>query len=308
MCKYLFSFSIERLSQCHGILSSSYYQWTAFILLGMALLFILPKYIWHGYSRRGGFNIRRLVQMIKEKPDAEKGVEFVKDALKSYIDHLNEMQGSICCGRRWLNLYFGYTATYFCIKILYLINSIVQFFLLNAFLSFNFTGYGVEGISKLFSGEDWFESPRFPRVTMCDFMVRRLGSNQHWYAVQCTLPINIFNDKIFLGVWIWLIILMILNLISLITWSIALTTNQRVGTIKKYLRVMRDVPSKKDRRSSLNRMEDFSDFAHYLHADGFLIFRIVAHNTDEIVAGQIIEHLYRNYPPPPIRRAPMSDV
>ncbi|CAF3538769.1 unnamed protein product, partial [Adineta steineri] len=44
-----------------------------------------------------------------------------------------------------------------------------------------------------------------------------------------------------------------------------------------------------------SRSEDFSEFIGYLHADGFLIFNIIAQNTDEMVAGQIIEHLYRTY-------------
>ncbi|CAF1594721.1 unnamed protein product, partial [Adineta steineri] len=32
----------------------SYYQWTPFILLGMAMFFLLPKFIWHVFTRKGG--------------------------------------------------------------------------------------------------------------------------------------------------------------------------------------------------------------------------------------------------------------
>jgi hypothetical protein len=269
----------------------------------MALLFLFPKLIWHTYTRRGGLNIQRLVQTIKEKPDAEKGVDFVKRTIKLYLDALNTSHGEICCGCRCRNFYFGYTLMYFSVKILYVVNTLSQFFLLNTFLSFNFSSYGAEALTKLFSYEHWLESPRFPLITMCDFMVRRLGSNQHWYAIQCNLPINMYNEKIFLGIWIWLIVLTVLNVLSIISWIVSLTKPRRLASIKKYLRVVREVPSKKELLLSshhrpLGKMEGFSDFTDYMHMDGFLIFRIFAHNTDEIVAGQIIEYLYRNYPKP----------
>jgi len=295
------------LNSC--VIFSSYYQWTPFILLGMALLFLFPKLVWHTFTRQGGLNIRRLVQLIKEKPDAGKGVEFVQKTLKLYLDTQNTLHGTICCGFRFQNFYLGYTVTYFGVKILYVINTLTQFFLLNAFLSFNFSGYGVEAINKLFSGEDWFESPKFPRVTMCDFMIRNLGSNQHWYAIQCNLPINIYNEKIFLGVWIWLIVLTILNIISIIIWIISLTRARRLATIKKYLKINRSGTGEKENLLSpsmttttktepLISTADLQQFINYMHLDGYLIFRIIAHNTDELVAGQIIEYLYRNFVPP----------
>jgi hypothetical protein len=249
----------------------------------MALLFLVPRFLWHAYTRQGGLNIRRLVQTIKEKSE-------------------------ICCGFRCRNFYLGYTFAYFSIKILYIINTLTQFFLLNAFLSFNFGAYGVEAINKLFSGEDWFESPRFPRVTMCDFMIRHLGSNQHWYAIQCNLPINIYNEKIFLAIWIWLIVLTILNVLSIIVWIISLSKNRRLATIKKYLKISRSTPGEKEsllssttttsRDERRNKLTDYNEFTDYMHVDGFLLFRIIAHNTDEMVAGQIIEHLYKTYEPP----------
>ena len=284
----------------------------------MALLFLVPRFIWHTFTRRGGMNIRRLVQLIKDKPDAEKGVDFVKKALKSYIDTQNALHGTVCCGFRIRNFYVGYTIVYFCVKLLYVINTLTQFFLLNAFLQFNFTSYGVEAINKLFSGDDWFESPRFPRVTMCDFMIRHLGSNQHWYAIQCNLPINIYNEKIFFGIWVWLIVLTILNIISIILWILSLTKRRRVGTVKRYLKISGPASAEKEplvssssptttsRLEPIGRRTDYIDFTDYMHADGFLMFELFARNTDDMVAGQIIEHLYRNFVPP--TRNYMSNV
>ncbi len=44
----------------------------------------------------------------------------------------------------------------------------------------------------LVNGKDFWESPRFPRITMCDFTIRTLGENNHKNTIQCTLPINLF--------------------------------------------------------------------------------------------------------------------
>jgi hypothetical protein len=272
----------------------------------MALLFVLPRFLWNAFTRQGGLNIRQLVHAIKDKKEADKGLDTVKRLFKSYLDTQNTLHGTICCGRRCPNFYLGYTLMYFTIKILYVINTLAQFFLLNAFLSFNFTAYGAEGFSKLFSSGHWIESPRFPLVTMCDFMIRHLGSNQHWYAIQCNLPINMYNEKIFLGVWIWLLILTVLNVLSIIYWIISLTRRRRLAAIKKYLRISSTPSGEKEsllsstttsRNGRMDMTNDYSEFNNYMHTDGFLIFQIIANNTNELAAGQIIEHLYRSYEP-----------
>ena len=270
--------------------------------------------IWRAFARQGGVNIKRIVHTIKGE-DANKGVASAEHTLKFYLDTHKTLEGTICCGIRCPGYDFGYTSMYFGIKILYIVNTLCQFFLLNAFLSFNFTGYGPEGFDKLLSGENWIDSPRFPRVTMCDFMIRHLGSNQHWYAIQCNLPINMYNEKIFLGIWMWLLILTVLNILSIIPWIISLSRPYRISVIKRYLKT-RVPPSEVIEESSLLtttskrhsqiEIKYFKEFIDYLDVDGFLIFQIIANNTDEITAGKIIENLYRNYEPS--SPYPMSDV
>jgi hypothetical protein len=54
--------------------------------------------------------------------------------------------------------------------------------------------YGFEVVNSLYEGEDWTYSPRFPRVTLCDFEIRQMTNLQRW-TVQCVLPVNLFNEK-----------------------------------------------------------------------------------------------------------------
>ncbi len=61
----------------------------------------------------------------------------------------------------------------------------------------NFHLYGLEIIQNIMQGKDASDSVYFPRVTMCDFKVRDVAQ-VHTYTVQCVLPINLFNEKVFI--------------------------------------------------------------------------------------------------------------
>ena len=270
----------------------------------MALLFYFPRLLWHALTRQGGLDIQRVVSTIKDKTKDDEGVKYAIRVFRSFLNTRSKTRGLFCCGIPCRKFYSGFTIMYFCVKTIYLTNTVVQFILLNAFLAFSFTSHGFEAMGKFFSGADWFESPRFPRVTMCDFMIRHLGSNQHWYAIQCNLPINMFNEKIFFGIWIWLIVLIILNIFSIIIWLASLTPNRRKNTIKKYLSQQKPAPQGSQSPHPMTPSEDLDSgragdyirgFTNYLRLDGFLTFRLVAHNTDDINAGKILHALYEHY-------------
>ncbi|CAM2723184.1 unnamed protein product [Rotaria socialis] len=144
-------------------------------------------------------------------------------------------------------------------------------------------------------GESHFESSQFPRVTMCDFMIRELGSNNHWYASQCNLPINLYNEAIFLGIRLWLIILTILNVFWIVLlWLFSLSICNRKNSMKNYLQLYQNYESTTSMRQS-KRIELEKGFIEYINLDGFLVLRLIGHNTDEFVLIEIIGYLYQNY-------------
>ena len=78
-----------------------------------------------------------------------------------------------CCGRRLGN----YLAILFVFsKLLYIANVIGQLFILNSVLKTTYNIFGFEFMDNIQTEDGyWVNSPIFPRVTMCDFRVRRLG-------------------------------------------------------------------------------------------------------------------------------------
>lgn len=78
--------------------------------------------------------------------------------------------------------------------------------------------FGIDTLRDLMNTRFWDQTGSFPRVALCDFELRRMGSNQHRYTIQCVLRINIFNEKIYIFLWFWFFLISLLNLLSLLRW------------------------------------------------------------------------------------------
>jgi hypothetical protein len=64
--------------------------------------------------------------------------------------------------------------------------------------------YGLEILQKWFYGQEIEAVERFPRITMCKFIIRTVGDNIQPYDVQCLLPVNIYNEKVKIDMTVFL--------------------------------------------------------------------------------------------------------
>ena len=198
------------------------------------------------------------------------------------------------CFAKLLCIWFGkqygnyITSLYFSIKFLYIINVIGQFFLMNEFIGANYTFYGFDLIRHLSSGYSWEESGNFPRVTFCDFEVRKLA-NTHRHTVQCVLPINMFNEKIFIFMWFWYVFVAGLSICSLLHWiSRVGLKSSRIHFIRKFLKLRNMIHS-----SDMKMSCDFIN--NYLRQDGIFILRLMSQNVGELITSEIVDRLWKNY-------------
>ena len=74
---------------------------------------------------------------------------------------------------------------------------------------------------RLSNGETWMTSGMFPRVTFCDVPIRAVGQ-PYTRTIQCVLPVNMINEKLFVFLWFWILICLFMAMVSLIYWFVVL--------------------------------------------------------------------------------------
>lgn len=292
----------------------SYYQWVPLMLLIQAFMFYVPCLIWRVFSERSGININNLVEAADTIQNAlyperrDKTIKYMIRHLDHYLDYQREYRGGTCApAKRFLarnlyilcgNRYGNYLITlYLTIKLTYLVNLLVQLFTLDAFLGAEYHLYGVTFLRDLANGTSpAATSRRFPRVTMCDFTIRQMG-NIHPHTVQCVLPINLFNEKIYVFLWFWYTFVAVVTFSSFLRWLwiVGLRCN-RIQYVRRHLKIMGKVEGDNDRDRKMSHK-----FAQmYLRQDGVFVLKLVAKNSTDLVVADIIGALWDNYKNKPL--------
>ena len=85
-----------------------------------------------------------------------------------------------------------------------------QMFLLDRFFDGTFLTFGIEVISFADRDQEDRIDPMvyvFPRMTKCTFHKFGTSGEIEKHDALCILPLNIFNEKIYIFLWFWMLIL-----------------------------------------------------------------------------------------------------
>ncbi|XP_014772957.1 innexin unc-9 isoform X2 [Octopus bimaculoides] len=281
----------------------TYYQWVPLILLFQALLFKAPNLLWRILHGTSGVNLDKLCELSEKTQygspdDRKKTIEHIAYFMDRWLDsnriyHCNfvvktrQKFAKICCcfcGKREGTYLSG---LYLSIKVLYLVNIIGQFFMLNSFLSTDFGIYGFQVMQHFNEYGAFKESPLFPRVTLCDFSIRQMTNLQR-FTVQCVLPINLFNEKIFIFLWFWFVFVAILASANMISWLYYMIYRRNnAAYVKKYLKLSATPLINNDKKQYRN----FAD--NYLRNDGVFVLRVIGKNSTDLVLTDLVKQLWK---------------
>lgn len=272
----------------------SYYQWMALVFSLQGFLFYLPRPLWRILNKKSGLAVNTItdaaIECQRHRDDKfENNVRYMSQRMTQFLTGLSRRrQAAGLCKKFGLSIYGSYlTIVYLVIKVLYVVNVIGQLFLLNTFLGTDYHLYGFDVMRRMANGEEWTTSSRFPRVTLCDFNVRKLG-NIHRYTIQCALPLNLFYEMMFIFLWFWMVFVVTVTACSLVQWVIvSVFFCFQEGYVTDRLRELDDDTVSKAQIGRFTRV--------YLRRDGCFILRLVSKNAGDRIAAELVTSLWKEY-------------
>jgi len=114
----------------------------------------------------------------------------------------------------------SYATKFLLCELLYVLNSIINMIIINKFLNGKFITYGSDVFSHFkATDQESRKNPMvevFPRVTKCSMNMYGISGTIEQIDSLCVLAVNVINEKIYIAMWIWLILLNIVSCIVFI--------------------------------------------------------------------------------------------
>ncbi|VVC26051.1 Innexin [Cinara cedri] len=193
----------------HDVKYHAYYQWVPYILVLQGLMFYSPHWIWKILEGR---KIGLITEGIR-------GNILGRSEEKMYVKNL--LVKYLICKLNMHNIYaFGY---FFC-EVLNFVNVIGNIFLIDWFLGGEFLTYGLKVLEFSQMEQENRTDPMvaiFPKMTKCTFHKYGPSGTIQSRDYLCLLAVNNLNEKIYIGLWFWLLILAVFSGLILL-YSMAL--------------------------------------------------------------------------------------
>ncbi|UJR35920.1 hypothetical protein I4U23_028662 [Adineta vaga] len=275
-----------------------FYQYVPFILMLQTFGFFFPGYCWRNGSTRFGISLQKHLDQLRmsRRSFAESPI-YRRQLIRNVATRLDQYF------RRHPRKQFAkLTVFYILIKFIYLINILIQLISLHCLMNFNFDIKQLLERFLIYSDTIRHASVQFPTNVLCDFIVRFLGKNKHRHTVQCVLPINVFNEKIFIFSYLWLILLFICTVYNLfVQWILFLVFSRNIIDTRRRVRRKLSKFSMDEHQNDENVeiyeyqyvTKPFSE--RYLQCDGIVILRLINMNTDLVTMNDLMDDLWELY-------------
>lgn len=175
----------------------------------------------------------------------------------------------------------AYALRYWFCEVLCLVNVIGQLYLMDRFFEGEFMSYGLRVMAFSETAQEERADPMvyvFPRVTKCTFHKYGPSGTIQKHDSLCVLPLNIVNEKTYIVIWFWFMILATL-LTLLILYRIAIIA---LPSLRPKLLWAKNRMVDRDVANALTKKTDLGDW---------WVVYMLAKNMDPIIFKEVITEL-----------------
>ena len=154
-------------------------------------------------------------------------------------------------------------------------------FLIDKFLGGTFLTFGLDVIRFMEDDQEIRVDPMifvFPRMTKCTFIKFGNSGDLEKYDSLCILPINIVNEKIYIFLWFWFLLLVVLTFFVLL-YRLMIISSPRM---RAYLLCLRFRLINKEVINTIVRKSKMGDW--------FLFF-MLGQNVDTLIFKEVMHEL-----------------
>lgn len=245
----------------------AYYQWVPFVLFLQGAMFYFPHLLFKAWE---GGKVRNIIAGLNNLILVKEEREKKEKILATYMAES-------------LNTHNFWAMKMLLIEFLNLLNAVFQIYFIDVFLQGEFSTYGVSALGFLQDDPETRIDPMaqvFPRVTKCSFFKYGPSGTVQTHDAICVLPVNIVNEKLYIFLWFWLVILAVLSVFSIMYHIFLLITPSMVRMILR---------SRSLHQSDLP-LEEMGK--HFELGDWKLLY-ILSRNMEPLVFGEFIKELYK---------------
>ncbi|XP_017786663.1 PREDICTED: innexin inx3 [Nicrophorus vespilloides] len=246
----------------------SYYQWVPFVLFLQGILFYIPHWIWKIWEED---KIRKISDGMRGTIIGNKAERAPR--ISRLVQYIMES----------MHLHNTYAFIYFLCEGLNFINVLLNIFMTDKFLGGAFLDYGTDVIRFMNMDQENRTDPMvavFPRVTKCTFHKFGASGSIQKHDALCVLALNILNEKIFVFLWFWFIILAVISGLALVySLAVVMLPSTRETIMKRRFRF--GTPNGVD---AIIRKTQVGDF---------FLLHLLGQNMNLMVFGEILEELVR---------------
>nr|AFJ24866.1 innexin-1 [Schmidtea mediterranea] len=273
----------------------NYYQWVPFVLGLQAALLYIPYVFWECliYNRLGT-NLQFLIDLARKA-----SLDFGESRQRK----ISQMAGSIFIllttrkkkSEKAIGLLSKFPIYkmeivfhYLLLKVISIVMICSQFVIMEKLLNMNGKHklFGITVLQDLLNGRYWDVTNLFPRMAFCRVPFKMQNTNVVNITTQCSLSINLINEKIFLFLWWWFSLIASLQIISLFIWvARCLSSDRRVRFINHSAQISRSFPS-----HSEHLIKQFD--RNLISIDGIFLIHMTRINCGDLICNELIHKLY----------------